>query len=275
MVTMELSKDDQKFLFDIVLQKSAIVLDESKDYLVCNRLSPLLKTYQLPSLSELIRQVKVLHNEKLLVEIIDALTTNETLFFRDLKPFDILKTNIIPALIEKNKASKAIRIWSAACSTGQEAFSIAMTIRENFPQLSSWNISIVGTDICHEVLARATAGVYSQAEVNRGLPIKMLVKYFINDQGRWAVKDDLKKMVKFEYLNFVDKWPPMMAMDIIFIRNVLIYFNPQVKTTILTKMSKQLNKDGYLFLGSSESLIGLEVPFKGEINDNIRYFTTI
>jgi chemotaxis protein methyltransferase CheR len=226
-------------------------------------------------LSELIRQIKVLHNEKLLIEIIDALTTNETLFFRDLKPFDILKTSIIPTLIERNKASKAIRIWSAACSTGQEAFSIAMTIRENFPQLNSWNISIIGTDICHEVLTRATEGVYSQAEVNRGLPIKMLVKYFTNDQGRWVVKDDLKKMVKFEYLNFVDKWPPMMAMDIIFIRNVLIYFSHQVKTTILTKMSKQLNKGGYLFLGSSESLIGLDVPFKGEINDNIRYFTTI
>lgn len=272
---IELNKIDQQFLFELVLKKSAIVLDESKGYLIYNRLSSLLQEYQLHSLPELIQYIKVTQNLMIQAQVIDALTTNETLFFRDLKPFELLKKKIIPELIEKNQASKTIQIWSAACSTGQEAYSIAMTIRENFPQLNHWNISILATDICQNVINRGAAGVYTQAEINRGLPIKMLVKYFTNNQGKWIIKEELKKMVTFKNMNFVETWPVIPHMDIIFLRNVLIYFNASMKTDILTKMSKQLSKNGSLILGASESMIGLGVPLSGKIYDDTRYFTVI
>lgn len=270
----DLSKEDQKYLFDIILQKSAIVLDESKEYLIYNRLSPLLRDLKFNSLTELVRTLRMGSNKMLLPIVIDALTTNETLFFRDLKPFELLKNKIIPEVIEKNKNTKTINIWSAACSSGQEAYSIAMTIRENFPQLLNWNINILGTDISNEILTRASNGVYTQNEVNRGLPIKLLVKYFLNEQGKWVIKNDLRCMVNFRYLNFVDPWPNIPLMDIIFIRNVLIYFNANIKTNILTRMSKQLNHNGVLFLGASESTIGLEVPLKSSFVDSTQFFTT-
>ena len=269
---IELNKIDQQFLFELVLKKSGIVLDKSKWYLIHDRLSSLLEEYQLCSLPELIQFIKETQDLRIQAQLISALTTNETLFFRDLKPFELLKNKLIPELIEKNQETKTIQIWSAACSTGQEAYSIAMTIRENFPQLNHWNIPILATDICQKVLTRGVAGVYTQAEINRGLPVKMLVKYFTNNQDKWEIKEELKRMVTFKFMNFVEAWPAIPRMDIIFLRNVLIYFNPAMKKEVLSKMRKQLNKNGSLILGASESIIGLEVPLCSKIYDDIRYF---
>lgn len=272
MSAAELSQEELSFLFKFIHEKSAIVLDETKDYLIYNRLTPLLKQNEINSLNDLVKEIKSNKNARIINEVIDALTTNETLFFRDLKPFEVLRASLLPKILEENKASKSLRIWSAACSTGQEPYSLAMMLLENFPQLKDWKVEIFASDISKESLEKAKEGIYSQIEVNRGLPIKMLVKYFSNEQGRWKVKPELRKMVNFQELNFIEAWPHMSKFDFIFVRNVLIYFGLETKKTILDRMANLLSHKGYLFLGASESLIRLEVPFKTVILDNTRCF---
>ncbi|PCJ62594.1 MAG: chemotaxis protein CheR [Planctomycetota bacterium] len=261
---MNLSKEELQFLFDLIFKKSAIVLNERKDYLIYNRLTPLLKLNNISTLSDLTDELKR-DNQDLASQVVDALTTNETLFFRDLRPFDMLKDHIIPSILENNIKTKNINIWSSACSTGQEPYSIKMMLLENFPQLSDWKINIFATDISDIVLDQAREGVYSQAEVNRGLPIKMLVKYFENKDGKWFVKDLLKENINFKNLNFVDKWPEIPPMDIILVRNVLIYFNRERKQDILKRLCNQLSNNGKIILGSSETIIGLDIPLECEI----------
>ena len=195
--------------------------------------------------------------------MVDALTTNETTFFRDVEPFELLRTELLPALIKTRQLSKRLSIWYAASSTGQEPYSVSMLIREHFPELASWTIDQVATDLSRPVLDRARAGAYSQLEVNRGLPVKLLVRYFDKRGLEWQLKDHIRSMVNFQELNLngVWPWPCLPQFDIVFIRNVMIYFDVPDKQKILGRIYDRLRPDGYLFLGAAETTMNLDDRF--------------
>lgn len=236
----------------LVRDRSAIVLEPGKEYLVEARLSPIARAHGLANIDELCTRVERGHRE-LEEDVVEAMTTNETSFFRDYYPFAALRDQIIPELRASRASKRRLDIWCAASSTGQEPYSIAMMIHDSFPDLVSWDIRILATDLSRAVLARARAGHYRQPEVNRGTEAKHLVDHFKRDGMDWVLRDHIRKMVRFELLNLIGPWPAMGPFDIILIRNVLIYFDADVKTRILDRASARLAKDGYLFLGGAET----------------------
>lgn len=242
----------------LVHEHSAIALEASKDYLVESRLVPLARQKGLNSIAELVALLRHQPFGELHTEVVEAMTTNETSFFRDIHPFEALRTAILPPLIAARAHVRILNIWSAAASTGQEAYSIAMLLAESFPQLNDWKVQIIGTDLSQQVLAKAEKGEYSQLEVNRGLPAALLVKYFDKVGLHWKVKPAIKRRVRFCQANLVGRWPTLPSFDVIFLRNVLIYFTPDTKRQILAKMRNQLQADGSLFLGGAESTLGID-----------------
>jgi len=256
---MAVSKPDFDYIANLARSQAAIVLEPGKEYLVENRLTPIAQQQGFGTLENLIAKLRsetgmtALHNR-----VIDALTTNETSFFRDFHPFESLRKEILPQLIEKRAGARQLTIWSAACSTGQEPYTLAMLLRENFPQLESWKVSIIATDLSPTVLQVATAGNYSQFEVNRGLPAPYLVKYFSKQGDRWHIKPELKRNIQFRPMNFIQPWPIMPPFDIVFIRNVMIYFDVETKKQILKRIRNCLLPHGYLFLGTAETTINLD-----------------
>jgi chemotaxis protein methyltransferase CheR len=198
-----------------------------------------------------------LHNQA-----VDALTTNETSFFRDFHPFEALRKEILPRLIQLRGGVKQLSIWSAACSTGQEPYSLAMLIREHFPEIRDWKLSIIATDLSPTVLKVATEGAYSQLEVNRGLPAAYLVKYFTKEGDRWLIRPELKRDVEFRGMNLIQPWPIFPPLDLVFIRNVMIYFDVETKKTILRRIRNCLLPHGYLSLGTSETTINIDPEFR-------------
>ena len=249
------------FVCNFVREKSAIVLEPSKAYLVESRLNPVARENGMSSLSELVMALKKPGSRDLARKVIDAMTTNETSFFRDLHPFDALKTNIIPDLMEKRAKERTLNIWSNACSSGQEVYTIAMLLRDNFPALAGWKVRLIASDLSSVILKKAQEGNFNQTEVNRGLPMPMLLKYFTKNGLQWQIKEDIRKMVEFREVNLVETWPMLPTMDIVFLRNVLIYFSPETKTTILNKVSRVLRPDGCLFLGGAETTMNLDTKF--------------
>jgi chemotaxis protein methyltransferase CheR len=242
------------YLRALIYRRSAIVLQVDKSYLIDSRLAPLAREAGLASVDELVGKIRREPAEAPLVRrVIEAMTTNETLFFRDIHPFEALRQRILPALIQERAARRSLRIWCAAASTGQEPYSIAMTIREHFPELTSWDVKIIATDINAAVLARARAGTYRQLEVNRGLPVTMLVKYFERQGADWAIKATVKDLVTFTELNLLDAWTCVGPQDVIFVRNVLIYFDLETKRRILGRIRGLLPRDGFLVLGGAET----------------------
>jgi chemotaxis protein methyltransferase CheR len=269
-----MNSQEQEFFSQLVYTYSGIALGPDKTYLFDNRLSEVAKAIGCPSISDLYRRAKFNMTIDLRDRIVEAMTTNETLFFRDSAPFEALRTKIIPDIIRrKGPTSKTLKIWSAACSSGQEAYSISMLLNESFPDiLSSWNVEISGTDISSQVVERAKKGRYSQIEVNRGLPITYLIKYFKQQGSEWVVDDKIKKICKFNKLNLKDSILSLGSFDIIFCRYVLIYFDLPVKQKIFSEFIKLLGIDGTLFLGSSETIFGISEDFiKEEINKAIYY----
>ena len=258
---MEVSSSDFEYIADVVRKDSAIVLDESKSYLIRTRLGRLLDQEGLSDLEMLVLKLRQVGNSVLRVKVVEALTTNETLFFRDFQLFEGLRNQIIPEIIEKNKESKRLSIWSAACSTGQEPYSIAMLLEEHFPQIKDWFVTIHATDISTEVLEKAQSGCYSQAEVNRGLPASYLVKYFSRQSDQWVLRPSLVSKIKFSQYNLADGITLPLSYDLIFIRNVLIYFDIATKQQILGRIKKNLNRNGYLFLGTAETTLNLDAEF--------------
>lgn len=236
----------------LLKNETAIVLDAGKEYLVEARLSLVAREEGFASLEELIDRVLTTHDLRLRKRILWALTTNETSFFRDRAPFDALKTTILPELIERRASTKTLTIWSAACSTGQEPYSIALIIRESFPQLSSWKIRVIGSDVNSQVVAKARTGEYSALEVNRGLPASYLIKYFEQQGPMFRLKQEVSSLVEFHDLNLIKMWP-FSGVDVMFLRNVLIYFDVETKQEIFKKVRKCLSPDGYLFLGAAET----------------------
>lgn len=259
---MKVSADEFKQVSDLIKNETGNVLDIGKEYLVETRLLPLLEREGVKTIKDMISILAKVEGKALKSKVIDSLTTHETSFYRDLEPFNALREKVLPDLIEKRKAAKAITIWCGAASSGQEPYSIAMLIREHFPHLAQWSIKIIATDISVPVLERAKTGVFSQLEVNRGLPITMLVKYFEQVGRDWKLRPTVSQMVSFHELNLLGPWPMVPECDIIFMRNVLIYFDLTAKKRILEQIYKVLRKDGTLFLGSAESTLTIDPRFK-------------
>lgn len=258
-----LNQGDLDYIRELVQRHSAIVLEQDKNYLIETRLSPLARELGLASLQDLMVSLRARRINNLDHRIVEAITTHETLFFRDVHPFEALRTVILPELIAKRPPSQNLTIWCAACSSGQEPFSVAMLVREHFPDLVRANrLRIVATDLSNAILSRARQGVYSQIEVNRGLPGAMLIKYFTKQGLQWQLKPEIRRMVEFQQGNLATAWPSLPPLDIIFIRNVLIYFGVDTKKAILAKVRAVLKPDGYLFLGTSETTLNLDGAFE-------------
>ncbi|MBI1761626.1 MAG: protein-glutamate O-methyltransferase CheR [Acidobacteria bacterium] len=258
---MTIKSADFDYLSKLVRERSAIVLETGKEYLVEARLTPLARREGFTSLEALITQLRTTPYNQVHRKVVDAMTTNETTFFRDIHPFDMLKKIVLPAIIEKRQAMRDLTIWSAACSSGQEPYSIAMLLRENFPALASWNVRILATDISQGMLERTRQGRFNQLEINRGLPAVLLVKYFERQGLEWQIKPELRAMLEVRELNLAEPWNPLPAVDIIFIRNVMIYFDVEMKKHILRKLRQVLRPGGYLFLGGAETTLNLDSTF--------------
>lgn len=244
---------DFAFIRDLVRTRSAIVLDHTKTYLAESRLQPLVQSEGFGSISDLVLRLRAERFGKLHRRVVEAMTTNETSFFRDVLPFDALRTDILPALVRARAATRAFSIWCAACSCGQEPYSIALVIREYFPELGGWDIRLTATDINTEVLARAARAEFTQLEVNRGLPAPLLVKYFSRHGLVWTLDESVRSLVRFHQINLADPWALAGPIDLIFMRNVLIYFDIETKRSILARARRLLRPDGYLFLGAAET----------------------
>ncbi len=259
---MAITENDFNFLKKLVYDQSAIVLETGKEYLVESRLQPLAQKEGLKSIEELVQQIRLnKFGNGINKKIVEAMTTNETSFFRDVHPFETLKKEILPPLIEKRKIRQELNLWCGASSSGQEPYSIAMILRENFPQISKWKINFYASDISQQMLDRCRKGLYTQMEVNRGLPATMLVKYFQRQGPDWQIKDELRRTILFREINLCGPWPYLPKMDVVFLRNVLIYFDVETKKTILNKINRLLSPDGALFMGAAESTLNLNENF--------------
>lgn len=239
--------------------ETAIVLESTKEYLVECRLTPVSKELGFASLDALIQHFKTAPREEIKLKIIDAMTINETLFFRDIHPFELLKSKILPELKAK-KNSKRLDIWCAAASSGQEPYTIAMILKELSVQFQGWNINIIASDISEKMLAKAKEGSYNQMEVNRGLPLAYLTQFFEKKGPNWQINKEIRDMVKFQKINLIHPWT-IPKMDLVFMRNVLIYFNIETKKDIVKRVEETLNPDGYLFLGGAETTMGINNQF--------------
>jgi chemotaxis protein methyltransferase CheR len=244
---------DYAFLRQLVYDKSQNVLDPSRDYLFETRLTKLMRSHGLTHLEELVQLLKLRHNSTLESAVAEAMTINETSFFRDSRPFELLRTDLLPRLIESRRATRTLRLWSAACSTGQEAYSLGMMMLEHFPQLAAWVVKIEGTDISSEVVQRCLAGTYSRIEINRGLPARNILNFFDHHGEDWTVKPDLRKLCNFRTANLcANELPFVQKFDVIFLRNVMLYFSQESRKKLLLNVHKLLAADGLLILGTSE-----------------------
>lgn len=245
------------FVRDLVRRESAIVLGPGKEYLVESRLLPLARSEGAADIESFIARVRSQPNGPASRRLVEALTTNETSFFRDTEPFTALGGTVVPALVDARAAVRRLRVWCAACSSGQEPYSVAMTLRD-VPALAGWSIEIVGTDLSDQMLDRCRQGRYSQLEVNRGLPVTHLVRHFERDGASWKVNADLARMTSFSNVNLMRPFPPMGRFDVVFLRNVLIYFDVPTKKDILRRVRQVLAPDGFLFLGAAEMTMGVD-----------------
>jgi len=257
---MTLTTQEFAFISGLVRRDAAIVLEAGKEYLVEARLLPLARQSGLPTVSEFVNRAQQRPEPDMHRKIVDALTTNETSFFRDGEPFKQLVETVLPDLLARRASTRQIKVWSAASSSGQEPYTLAMVLNDNLP--AGWGFDIVGTDISTEMLTRAEAGQYTQLEVNRGLPAQLLVKHFERNGAHWKIASGLRNKVSFRRINLAAPFPPMGPFDIVFIRNVLIYFDVQTKRTVLQRVAGTLRPDGWLFLGSAETTIGIDDRFE-------------
>ncbi len=256
----DISPVDFLFYQSLLLERSGLSLSQDKAYLLSTRLTPVASSLGYATLAEFTEDLRKTSDPALIRSVVEAMTTNETSFFRDSKPFTALK-EILPQIMADRQRNKTIRIWSAACSSGQECYSIAMVMQEYLKDFPDWKCQIVGTDISQEMLNQARKGEYTQFEIQRGLTIQMMVKHFHQENGVWKIKDDLRQMVQFQYANLLENLSHLGMFDIIFCRNVLIYFNSETKSHVLNKMASRLSSNGMLFLGACETIMNLPVPF--------------
>lgn len=270
MPTVDITNENYAFLQQHVYKESGIVLDASKQYLLEARLAPIARREGIGNLNDLCRLLRGVQHANLRREVVEAMTTNETLFFRDLAPFEALRKHILPRIRERNAANRTISIWSAAASTGQEAYSVAILLLE--AGLADWNIRILGTDLNETVLQRARTGRYLQVEVNRGLPAASLVKYFERHGLEWQLKDHIRRMVRFEAFDLRRSMAGKGPFDIVFCRNVLIYFDLETKRQILSEIYRTIAPGGFVTLGAAETMLNLNNDFQRVTFDQSTYY---
>jgi chemotaxis protein methyltransferase CheR len=254
------NSQDFEFVSQLLRKRAGIVLTGDKMYLLESRLAPLARKEGLPSIDDLITVVRSRRDERLIAQVVDVMTTNETFFFRDKTPFDHLKEAIFPVLAQARRGGR-IRIWCAACSTGQEPYSIAMMLDQNPALTGGVPVEIVATDISDRCLERARQGLFTQFEVQRGLPIQMLMHYFTQQDDHWRISERLRQMVSFRKMNLIDPAYNLGQFDVVFCRNVLIYFDGPTKTAVLDRIAGTMNSGGFLLMGAAESLVGVSQAF--------------
>ncbi|MDW3207127.1 MAG: protein-glutamate O-methyltransferase [Alphaproteobacteria bacterium] len=254
--------EDFDMLATLLKQRSGLVLTKDKAYLLETRLMPVARKHGMKDLDQLCDAVRLRKDAKVIADITEAMTTNESLFFRDTKPFDQFRNVVLPQLMINRASTRKIRIWSAACSSGQEPYSLAMILKEDQAKLQGWRFEIVATDISEEMLAKARAGIYTQFEVQRGLPIQMLVKYFKQNGDKWHIDAGLRSMIDYRPFNLLEHPRGLGNFDVVFCRNVLIYFDQPTKAKVLGQVSDVLAKDGVLYLGGAETVLGVTDKFK-------------
>jgi chemotaxis protein methyltransferase CheR len=253
---------DFNFLRDSLKRHSGLVVSAEKQYLLESRLLPVARKAGLDRLSALIGALKGANAEALMTAVVEAMTTNESFFFRDKVPFDNFCSTVLPALQAVRRRSRTIRIWCAAAATGQEPYSLAMALREMEGGVSGWHIEVIATDISNAVLEKARHGLYTQFEVQRGLPIQLLIKYFSQNGEMWQIAPEIRAMVKYRQLNLLSDFSDLGAFDLIFCRNVLIYFDQETKVDVLDRLAEVIADDGYLVLGAAETVVGLTDSFR-------------
>ena len=252
---------DYEYLRKLLKERSGLDLSADKQYLIESRLLPLARKAGLSGIPELVQKLQG-GSSALITSVVEAMTTNETFFFRDKVPFDHFRDTIMPEIIKARAGRRSVRIWCAAGSTGQEPYSLAMTLKEMGAALTGWRVEIIATDLSQEVLEKAKAGVYSQFEVQRGLPIQMLMKYFKQTGETWQVNPELRAMIQHRQLNLLQDFSHLGTFDVIFCRNVLIYFDQETKINIFNRLARQIEPDGFLVLGAAETVVGLTDTFK-------------
>jgi chemotaxis protein methyltransferase CheR len=252
---------EYEYLRKLLKERSGLDLSADKQYLVESRLIPLARKNGLLGIGELVQKVKS-GSDALTIDVIEAMTTNETFFFRDKIPFDHLRQSVIPELMQARGSRRSLRIWCAASSTGQEPYSIAMLMKEFSAQLAGWRVEIVATDLSLGVLEKARGGIFSQFEVQRGLPIQLLVKHFRQVGELWQINADIRAMVQHRQLNLMQDFSHLGSFDVIFCRNVLIYFDQDTKLGVFDRLARALEPDGVLALGAAESVVGTTDAFK-------------
>lgn len=260
------------YLCELVKTSTAISLDSQREYLMEARLATIAQREGFASVSELLNRVRAGGSTQLQWKVVEAMTTNETSFFRDIKPFEALRQVVVPTLMKARQAERKLSIWCAACSSGQEPYTIAMMLREHFTELQNWKVTILATDIATDMLEKSKSGRYTQLEVNRGLPANYLIKYFKKDGVDWQIDEGVRKMVDVRRMNLSVAWPLMPPIDLVMLRNVMIYFPVETKKQILKNMRSVLRPDGYLFLGTAETTINLDVNFTCESFKNVSYY---
>lgn len=259
---MPLSQAGFDYLRTLVCQRTAIVLDADKTYLAEARLLPLARRAGYGSVGDLLDHLPGAPANGLQQQVVEAMTINETSFFRDHYPFEALRQVVLPQLLQRRAAEKCLNVWCAACSSGQEPYSVALLLREHFSLPADWHVRLIASDVSDEMLERARQARYSRMEVNRGLPARLLVKYFVQEGSDWLLREDVRRAVEFRRLNLAEAWPALPALDIILLRNVLIYFNVPTKKAILGKVRRLLRPDGFLFLGGAETTLNLDDAFE-------------
>jgi chemotaxis protein methyltransferase CheR len=253
---------DYDFLRKCLKERSGLVLSGDKEYLVESRLLPVARRAGFANLGELVGALKAAPDAVLMTAVVEAMTTNESLFFRDKTPFEHFRLTVMPALLAARRTSRTIRIWSAAASTGQEPYSLAMCLKEMERDIAGWRIDLLATDLSGDVLEKARAGLYTQFEVQRGLPIQSLIKHFTQSGEQWQIAPELRAMVKYRQLNLLRDFSSLGTFDLVFCRNVLIYFDSDTKIDVLTRMAQITASDGFLVLGAAETVVGLTDRFK-------------
>ncbi len=270
------SLDDVDYVRELLYAVAGIAIEREKEYLIQSRLLPVVRKTGSASIGDLLSHSRRESSGGVLrKQIVEALTTNETSFFRDLHPFESLRTQVLPALMAARRRERRLNIWCAACSTGQEPYSLAMLLREHFPELqNSWQARILATDLNEEVIKQAASGRYTQMQVNRGLPVKLLVRYFHREpDGSWQLSPDIMKMVEFFPLNLIGSmWDRIPALDLVFLRNVMIYFDHATKKRTLARVKDLLRPDGYLLLGSAETALRIYDGFALHRIGNATFF---
>lgn len=263
---------DLGFLCNLVQSHTGVVLDATKDYLFENRLSGLARAEGTGSISELLDRLRGNGDMSLQQRFVDCMLTKETSFFRDLMPFSALRSVILPELAEARRDERRLVVWSAACATGQEIFSVAIMIREHLPELLGWRLELRASDVSREAVSRAEQGRYGPLEMNRGLPVALLVKYFSQSALEWTVREEVRRMVHFFPLNLVRPWPALPVCDLILLRNVMIYFGSESRRKVLIGAVRLLRPGGYLMLGGAETTVDADLPLQPVFVDKALFF---